>query len=192
MRAAGIIDRMETPRGRLQSPWLGAWIVVATIAGGLLALWLLPAERFTALLSESGPVEQASNRAGEVCFAVESRYAPWTLLNGRTVAGRAREVFAQLGVWDTQDNSGVLLYLQLAERRVEIVADRGIAARVAPAQWQAVCDRFALDVRARGLDAAAAEAAVVACIEQLHDLIAAQFPAADDNPREFPDDPIIL
>jgi uncharacterized membrane protein len=130
--------------------------------------------------------------AGEVCFAVESRYAPWTLLNGRTVAGRAREVFAQLGVWDTQDNSGVLLYLQLAERRVEIVADRGIGARVAPAQWQAVCDRFALDLRARGLDAAAAEAAVIACIEQLHDLIAAQFPAADDNPREFPDDPIIL
>ena len=125
--------------------------------------------------------------SGEVCFAVESRYTPWAVLAGRDVAARARSVFGRLGVWDTQDNSGVLLYLQLAERRVEIVADRGIAARVGPEQWQALCAQFADDMRN-----GAAEAAVLACIGRIHALLEAHFPAAEDNPREFPDDPIIL
>jgi uncharacterized membrane protein len=125
--------------------------------------------------------------AGEVCFAVEPRFAPWAVLAGLTVPARARAVFAQVGAWDTQDNSGVLLYLQLAERRVEIVADRGIAARVDPAQWQALCARFTDDIRT-----GPAEAAVLACIAGLHDLLATHFPAGEDNPREFPDDPIVL
>jgi uncharacterized membrane protein len=125
--------------------------------------------------------------SGEVCFAVESRYAPWAVFAGRQVAVRAREVFGQLGVWDTQDNSGVLLYLQLAERRVEIVADRGIAARVGPEQWQALCAQFI-----EQMHAGPAEAAVLACVGRIHALLEAHFPAGEDNPREFPDDPIIL
>ena len=125
--------------------------------------------------------------SGEVCFTVESRYAPWTVLAGRTVAGRAREVFGLLGVWDTRDNSGVLLYLQLAERRVEIVADRGIATRVPHEQWQALCAQFIDEMHA-----GPAEAAVLACIGRIHAMLEAHFPAAEDNPREFPDDPIIL
>jgi uncharacterized membrane protein len=131
--------------------------------------------------------EGERRHSGEVCFAVESRYSPWAVLAGRDVAARARAVFGQLGVWDTQDNSGVLLYLQLAERRVEIVADRGIAARVGPEQWQALCAQFVEDMRA-----GAPEAAVLACIGRIHALLEAHFPAAEDNPREFPDDPIIL
>jgi uncharacterized membrane protein len=131
--------------------------------------------------------EGERRHSGEVCFAVESRYAPWKVLSGRDVAGRARDVFGRRGVWDTRDNSGVLLYLQLAERRVEIVADRGIATRVDPAQWQALCAQFGDDMHA-----GPPEAAVLACIARIHALLEAHFPAADDNPREFPDDPIIL
>ena len=81
----------------------------------------------------------------------------------------------------------MLLYLQLAERRVEIVADRGIARRVSPGQWQALCAQFADEMRA-----GPPEAAVLACIGRIHALLAAHFPASADNPREFPDDPIIL
>jgi uncharacterized membrane protein len=51
-------------------------------------------------------------------------------------------VFAHLHVWDTEHNSGVLIYVLLAERAIEIVADRGIAARVPQGEWQAVCDRM--------------------------------------------------
>lgn len=122
--------------------------------------------------------------AGEICFAVESRFAPWAVFSGPTVRERAHQLFGALDVWNTQDNSGVLLYLQLAERRVEIVADRGIAARVPPAQWEALCTRFGDDVH-RG----PAEAAVLACIAGIHELLAKHFPADDDNPRELGDEP---
>lgn len=125
--------------------------------------------------------------AGELCFAVESRYSLWGVLNGLQPRQRAHAVFAQMRVWDTQDNSGVLLYLQLAERRVELLADRGIAARTSQSEWQAICDRFAEDVQ-RG----PAEAAVLTCIAQINALLTRHFPAGADNPRELPDEPIIL
>ena len=125
--------------------------------------------------------------AGELCFATEARFAPWAVWSGLTTRARARQLFGALGVWDTQDNSGVLLYLQLAERRVEIVADRGIASRVPPAQWEALCAQFADDMHA-----GAAEAAVLACLGRINALLAEHFPAGEDNPRELPDEPVIL
>lgn len=125
--------------------------------------------------------------AGELCFAVEPRYSIWSVLSGLQPRQRAATAFSLLRVWDTQDNSGVLLYLQLAERRVEIIADRGIAARVAPAQWQRICDRFAADI-ADGDP----EAAVLTCIAGINTLLSEHFPASADNPREVPDDPVVL
>jgi len=125
--------------------------------------------------------------AGELCFAVEARYSPWSVLDGLQTRQRAHDVFSRLRVWDTADNSGVLLYLQLAERRVELVADRGIAARVAPAEWQAICDGFANDI-----NAGPADEAVLACVARINALLTTHFPAGHDNPRELPDDPVIL
>ena len=125
--------------------------------------------------------------AGELCLAVESRYSPWAVFNGLEVRERARQLFSLLRVWDTQDNSGVLLYLQLAERRVELVADRGIAARVAPELWQALCADFAADKHAMPADAA-----VLRCLERINALLAEHFPADAENPRELPDEPVVL
>lgn len=79
---------------------------------------------------------------GEVCFAIESRLAPLAVLEGLDASARAQHVFAQLRVWDTECNSGVLFYVLLAERRIEIVADRGIAAKVDGAEWDAICQRM--------------------------------------------------
>ncbi len=125
--------------------------------------------------------------AGEICFAVEARYPFWAVLKGMEPRDRAHQVFALLRVWDTQDNSGVLVYLQLAERRVELVADRGIAARVSATDWQALCDRFAEDI-----GHGQAEDAVLACIARINALLTAHFPAGPDNPRELPDEPVVL
>lgn len=125
--------------------------------------------------------------AGELCFATEARYAPWAVWSGLTVRDRARQLFGALSVWDTQDNSGVLLYLQLAERRVEIVADRGIAARVPADAWANLCTQFAHDMHH-----GAPEDAVLACLGRINALLAAHFPAGEDNPRELPDEPIVL
>src|SRR3954468_24060239 len=79
---------------------------------------------------------------GQLCFAVEQALPLQDLTRQRTPRDRAQDVFAQLRVWDTEHNSGVLIYVLLAERAIEIVADRGIAARVVQAEWQAVCERM--------------------------------------------------
>jgi hypothetical protein len=131
--------------------------------------------------------EGERRHAGELCLAIEARYSPWAVLAGLEVRERAQQVFSQLRVWDTRDNSGVLLYLQLAERRVELVADRGIADRVDPALWQALCEDFA-----SGMRAGAPDAAVSRCLARINALLAEHFPAAHDNPRELPDEPVVL
>jgi len=125
--------------------------------------------------------------AGELCLAVESRYSPWAVLGGLQPRERAQQLFSLLRVWDTQANSGVLLYLQLAERRVEIVADRGISERVAPEAWQAPCADFAREVAAGG-----AHAAGPSFPARLNALPGRPFPAADAHPPELPDDPVVL
>lgn len=124
---------------------------------------------------------------GEICFAVESRYSPWTVLAGWQARDRANQLFSQLRVWDTQDNSGVLLYLQLAERRVEIIADRGIAARVDNGRWQLICEQFIDDI-GKGQ----ADIAVLACIGKINAILTTHFPMGADNPRELSDHPVIL
>jgi uncharacterized membrane protein len=131
--------------------------------------------------------EGERHHAGELCLAVESRYSPWSVLAGLQTRERAHQLFSLLRVWDTADNSGVLLYLQLAERRVEIVADRGISERVQPELWQSLCGDFARDM-ANG----PADAAVMACLARINALLAEHFPASADNPRELPDDPVVL
>lgn len=131
--------------------------------------------------------EGERRHAGELCFAVEPRYTPMAVLSGLQVRARAHQVFSLLRVWDTQDNSGVLLYLQLAEHRVEIIADRGIAARVDGAEWQSICDRFAAEIASGD-----AEGAVLACVARINALLTRHFPAAEDNPRELPDEPVVL
>ena len=149
-----------------------------------LPMWF-PAARMRAI--RDAIAEGERGHAGELCLAVESRYTPWAVLAGLQPRARAEQVFSLLRVWDTQDNSGVLLYLQLAERRVEIVADRGIAARVDPQVWRELCERFAADMHALP-----AHQAVLACLDRINGLLTAAFPAALDNPRELPDEPVVL
>src|ERR1700735_3210463 len=89
-------------------------------------------------------IEQAIARAelthgGEIRFAIETALTPKHILNDVTPRAHALEVFSRLGVWDTEANNGVLIYVQLADRTVEIVADRGLQGRVSPAEWEAGC-----------------------------------------------------
>jgi uncharacterized membrane protein len=76
---------------------------------------------------------------GEVRFVAEASLTVAALWRDRSPRQRAAEVFAAEGVWDTEENSGILIYVLLADRRVEILADRGIAARVPQAEWDAIC-----------------------------------------------------
>lgn len=78
----------------------------------------------------------------EIRFVVESALEPLSVLRRQTPRGRALELFALLGVWDTARNDGVLVYVLLADRAVEIVADRGVATRVSSETWASICRRM--------------------------------------------------
>jgi uncharacterized membrane protein len=91
---------------------------------------------------EAAITESERTHGAEIRFAVEGALDPAELRNSLTPRDRALEVFAALGVWDTEANNGVLIYVLLADHDVEIVADRGYNDRVTLAQWQAVCEEM--------------------------------------------------
>ena len=123
---------------------------------------------------------------GEVCFAVEAAL-PWrVLLAGGDARSRAQAAFARLRVWDTAANNGVLLYLLLADRRIEIIADRGLAGVASDEQWRGIC--VLMEDRLRAGDA---EGAALAGIAAASDLLARHFPRqpGDIDENELPDLP---
>lgn len=105
----------------------------------------------------------------------------------RIVRERALMMFAKLGVWDTEHNNGVLIYLLLADRDVEILADRGFNGKVAPQEWEAIC---------REMEACFArgefEQGALAGITRADALLRRHFPVAGANPNELPDAPAVI
>lgn len=141
-----------------------------------------------ALAAISSTIEQVEARhAGEIRFVVETALDLPALWRGTTARERALQVFGRLGVWDTADNNGVLIYLLLCEHDVEIVADRGIAARVSAAEWEAVCRRMEAQFR----DGRFREGAIVG-IEAVGKLLARHFPQASGDRNEQPNRPVLL
>lgn len=124
---------------------------------------------------------------GEIRFAVEGALEFLLVLRGLTPRERALEVFSMLGVWDTEENSGVLIYVQLVDHDIEIVADRGVASRIAQPQWDAVCETMKV-----AFSAGRYEAGVQEGIARVSDLLARHFPAGPENPDELPDRPVVL
>jgi len=125
---------------------------------------------------------------GEIVFAVEGRLPLAALWCALTPRARAHAVFSELRVWDTAHNSGVLIYLLLADQAIEIVADRGIAARVDEAQWREVCELMRGPF-ARGETQAGALAGIAAVTAILRRHLPADGQA---NPDERPDRPVLL
>ena len=126
---------------------------------------------------------------GEILFAVESELSPGMVLRGVQARARADAAFARLRAWDTDANNGVLIYLLLADHRIEIVADRGLNGLVSAEQWRGVCQ-----LMEERMQAGEPEQAVVRGIEAVSDLLAEHFPQIDGVPDrdELPNRPLIL
>ncbi len=129
--------------------------------------------------------------SGEVRLCVEAALPTSYLwrLNANTplptlVRERALTWFGRLRIWDTEHNNGVLIYLLLAEHAIEFVADRALARRVAPAEWQAIVDRLG----AR-LHEGAFEDGLTQALEEVSALLVTHFPAETGaaRPNELPD-----
>jgi uncharacterized membrane protein len=139
-----------------------------------------------------GRVEQAiaageRTHRGQVCFAVEAALPPLRVMRGLTPRERALEVFGLLRVWDTEENAGVLIYLLLADRDVEIVADRGIDRAVDPSAWRDICTRMETAFAGRRF-----EEGVVQGIADVSALLASHFPMIAGARNELSDKPVVL
>ena len=124
---------------------------------------------------------------GEIRFAVEAALDPWTVLRGLSARERALEVFSTLRVWDTERNNGVLIYLLLADRDVEIVADRAIASRVNAEDWQTICWEMETQFKRRDF-----ERAIVSGVGAVAALLARHFPPGERPVNELPNAPVQL
>jgi uncharacterized membrane protein len=131
--------------------------------------------------------ESEKSHSGELRFALEANMSPIEVLRGRQARDRAMELFSSLRVWDTEQNSGVLIYLQMVDHRIEIVADRGINRLVAQAEWDSICRRMEAAFRSGHFEAGALEA-----VGQVTRLLSQHFPPGDSNPDELPDRPVIV
>ncbi|GLU31899.1 TPM domain-containing protein [Trinickia caryophylli] len=120
-------------------------------------------------------------------FAVEGALHGAALLRHVSARERAIDVFSELRVWDTEQNNGVLVYLLLADRDVEIVADRGISARVAPDEWERICQDMEAHFRRNEYEHGA-----ITGVEQITALLERHFPLQDSTRAEPPGAPVIL
>ena len=124
---------------------------------------------------------------GELRFAIENALAPAWVWRGMSARQRATDVFSNLRVWDTEENSGVLIYLLLADKEVHIVADRGIARRVPQAEWDAVAQAMQNAFRQGDFRSGSIEG-----IERITRMLAMHFPPGVDNPNELSNKPVII
>lgn len=123
----------------------------------------------------------------EVRLIIEPALALGDLLQGLHSRARARELFSQYRVWDTEDNCGVLVYINLADHKVEIVADRASGRALQAADWQQVCATMTGGF-ARGLY----EPSVLAALDLLNGLLHRHFPGSGDSTNELSDRPLIV
>lgn len=130
-----------------------------------------------------------SRHSGEIRFVVENALPIHELLRGTTARERACSLFCQLGVWDTEYNNGVLIYVLLAEHDVEIVADRGVSGgRVPEEEWEDCCRAMERHFR----DGHFREGAI-AGVEAVAEVLRRHGPAREaDAVNELPDRPTLL
>jgi uncharacterized membrane protein len=124
---------------------------------------------------------------GEVRLIVEKGLPFDDAWDGVSNRQRALALFADYGVWDTEDNCGVLIYINLAEHKVDIVADRGIDRRIDSATWQAVCRTMT-----EGFRDGRFHDATLAAVKQVNELLHQHFPANGSRANELPDKPLML
>jgi uncharacterized membrane protein len=137
-------------------------------------------------------IEQAikageATHSGQVRFVVEGALDGAPLFRDQPARERALDIFSQLRIWDTEQNNGVLIYLLLADRDFEIVADRGIDAKVGVAGWEKICAEMEREFRAGDF-----ERGVIRGIEAVSRLMAQHFSAQAGGRNELPDAPVVM
>lgn len=124
---------------------------------------------------------------GQIRFVVEGALDGRPLFTNQSARARSIDVFSRLRMWDTAHNNGVLIYLLLADRDVEIVADRGIDSKVGQEAWERICRVMETEFRNGDF-----EGGVLKGLAQVTDLMAAHYPPSGPHRNELPDKPLVL
>ena len=125
---------------------------------------------------------------GEIRFAVEASINPMLVLKKVTARQRAIQIFSLLNIWDTEENTGVLIYLLLADHDIEIIADRGINKKVPQKEWDDICHEMEIQFKQKNF-----EQGVISGIQKITYLLAKNFPHNGNNDyNELPDSPVIV
>jgi len=137
-------------------------------------------------------IEQAirtgeATHSGQVRFVVEGALDGAPLFRDQPARERALDIFSQLRIWDTAHNNGVLIYLLLADRDVEIIADRGIDARVGAAGWEKICAEMESSFRAGNF-----AGGTIKGIQAVSHQLATHFPRHGGGRNELPDAPVVI
>lgn len=134
-------------------------------------------------------VDSERSHSGEIRFAAEAALPMSYLRRDAPARERALMMFSKLRVWDTEQNNGVLIYVEMADHQIEIVADRGIAKLVGAEDWKAVASAMRDRFRDGAFEAGAIEA-----VRAVGAVLARHFPLADGqrSPNELPDYPVVL
>jgi uncharacterized membrane protein len=125
--------------------------------------------------------------SGQIRFVVEGALDGAPLLRNQSARARALDVFSHLRIWDTEHNNGVLIYLLLADRDVEILADRGIDALVSAAEWEEICRAMEVEFRKGNF-----ETGVFKGIAAVSRQLAKHFPKHGAGRNELPDAPVVM
>ena len=128
-----------------------------------------------------------ATHSGQVRFVVEGALDGAPLFRNQSARQRALDIFSQLRIWDTAHNNGVLIYLLLADRNVEIIADRGIDAKVGAAGWEKICADMETDFWGGNF-----AGGVIKGIDAVSRQLAAHFPAHGAGRNELPDAPVVI
>ena len=160
-------------------------IIKHLITGSMAVRAAFPAHSLNAI--EQAIHEAEAKHAGQVRFAVEASLDFDALWRNQTASERAIDMFSQLRVWDTEHNNGVLIYLLLADRDVEIVADRGIHTKLGKAGWEEICLEMESAFRLGKF-----EMGVIKGIHAVSGHLQRYFPKKTTSVNELSDKPIIL
>jgi uncharacterized membrane protein len=131
--------------------------------------------------------QSETKHTGQIRFVVEGALDMAPLFGNQPARARAIDVFSMLRIWDTAQNNGVLIYLLLADRDFEIVADRGIDAKVGYPEWKKICTRMEGEFRGHDF-----ERGILLGIEAVTEHLVRHFPAAGTHRNELPDAPVVM
>jgi uncharacterized membrane protein len=143
--------------------------------------------RQTLLAIEQAIKASETAHVGEIRFVVEGALDSAPLFKGQSARERALDVFSQLRIWDTPHNNGLLIYLLLADRNVEIVADRGLHSKVGSSEWEMICAGMETAFKQSDF-----EGGVIGGIQAVTQQLIRHYPASGAHRNELSDQPVVL